>query len=94
MGAVVPRHRLAVDQAEVGFVDERRCLEAMALALPGHAASREAMELPDERPGSIVRGRPRSPWAHLMSSAVTFVGCSVMPNSRRPSGSRGCFSAS
>ena len=40
----------AVDQPEIGLVDERRGLEAVARALSRHAAPRDAVKLPvDER---------------------------------------------
>src|SRR5262245_25577595 len=50
MRAVVPRDRLAVYEAEIGLVDERGGLEAVARPLAGHAAPRDVSELlVDER---------------------------------------------
>ena len=46
--------RLAVDQADIGLVDERRRLEAVPHALSRHAASRDPVELlMDERDQSL-----------------------------------------
>ena len=54
MRAVVPLDRLAVDQANIRLVDERRRLEAMTHALSRHAASRDPVEfLMDERDQSL-----------------------------------------
>jgi hypothetical protein len=43
--AVLPPDVLRVDEAQIGFVDEGRRLEAVAGALAGHAALRDAVEL-------------------------------------------------
>ena len=49
--------RLAIDETEIGLVDEGRRLEAVTLALSGHAASREPVELlMDERDQSFEGG--------------------------------------
>ena len=45
MRAVLPVHALVIDQPHVGFVDERRCLKAVAGALAFHVAARQAAEL-------------------------------------------------
>ena len=44
MRAVLPPHLADVDQAQVGLVDERRCLKSVAGAFPGHVVAGEAME--------------------------------------------------
>ena len=45
MRAVLPRDRLPVDKTDVGFIDERRGLQAVPHALPRHAASRDLVQL-------------------------------------------------
>jgi hypothetical protein len=40
-----PRDRFPVDQADIGFIDERRCLQAVSHALSRHAASRDLVQL-------------------------------------------------
>ena len=45
MRAVLPVHALVIDQPHVGFVDQRRCLKAVAGALAFHVAARQAAEL-------------------------------------------------
>jgi hypothetical protein len=50
MRPVLPVHPPDVDQAQIRLVHERRGLEAVPGALPGHAALRDPMELPlDQR---------------------------------------------
>ena len=45
MGAVLPVHALVIDQPHVGFVDQRRGLQAVAGALALHVVARQAVEL-------------------------------------------------
>ena len=45
MRAVLPRDRLPVDKTDIGFIDERRCLQAVSHALPRHAASCDLVQL-------------------------------------------------
>ena len=45
MRAVLPRDRLPVDQTDIGFIDERRGLQAVPDALSRHAASRDLVQL-------------------------------------------------
>ena len=44
MGAVLPLHALVVDQPHVGFVDQRRGLQAVAGALALHVVVRQTVE--------------------------------------------------
>src|ERR1019366_5440915 len=44
MGAILPLHALVIHQAQVGFIDQGRGLEAMAGALMSHVAARQAVE--------------------------------------------------
>jgi hypothetical protein len=54
MRTVVPRDSLRVDQPEIRFVDEDRCLEAVTRAFSRHAALRDLVEFPvDERNQSL-----------------------------------------
>ena len=64
MDAVLPIHLLRADETQVSLVDERRGLQAVASALPAHAAARNAMQLlVHERDelleGSFVTPAPR-----------------------------------
>jgi len=45
MGAILPVHALIIHQAQVGFVDQCRGLETVAVALTLHVATRQAVEL-------------------------------------------------
>ena len=45
MGAVLPVHALVIDQPQVGFVDQRRRLQAVAGALAPHVVVRQTTEL-------------------------------------------------
>ena len=55
MRAVLPLDRFAVDQADIGFVDECGRLQAVPHALSGHAAARDLVEfLMDERDQSLA----------------------------------------
>src|SRR5215831_8717492 len=45
MRTVLPPNALHVDEAHVGFVDERRRLQAVPIALAGHAPPRYSMQL-------------------------------------------------
>ena len=72
MGAVLPLHALVVDQPHVGFVDQRRRLQAVAGALALHVVVRQAVELvvddrrqPGER--ALVPVAPRAEQAQLTS---------------------------
>ena len=50
MHSIVPLDRLPVDETDIGFVDERGCLQAVPHALSRHAALRDPVELlMDER---------------------------------------------
>jgi hypothetical protein len=54
MHSIVPLDRLPVDETDIGFVDERRCLQAVPHALSRHAALRDPVELlMDERDQSL-----------------------------------------
>ena len=54
--AVVPRHCFAVNQADIGLVDERGRLQTVPCSLARHATSRNAMEfLVDERDQLLER---------------------------------------
>ena len=54
MHSIVPLDRLPVDETDRGFVDERRCLQAVPHALSRHAALRDPVELlMDERNQSL-----------------------------------------
>ena len=44
MGAVLPLHALVIDQPQVGFVDQRRRLQAVAGALALHVVVRQTTE--------------------------------------------------
>ena len=44
MGAILPLHALVIDQPHVGFVDQRRRLQAVAGALAPHVVVRQATE--------------------------------------------------
>lgn len=55
MRSVLPRDRLPVDKTNIGFVDQRRCLQAVSHALPHHAASRDLVQfLMHERDQSLA----------------------------------------
>ena len=50
MRAVVPRNILGVDEPQIRFIDQRRCLEAMLSTLSSHAPPRDLVKLAlDER---------------------------------------------
>jgi hypothetical protein len=56
VGAVLPGDRFSVDQADIGFVDQGRCLQAVPHALPGHAAPRDLVQLAmDQRNQPLAR---------------------------------------
>jgi hypothetical protein len=46
MRPIVPRHIVGIDEPQIGFVDQRRGLEAMPRTLSGHASARDLMKLP------------------------------------------------
>jgi hypothetical protein len=54
--AVMPCHGLAVDQADIGLVDESRRLEAVPHTLARHAGSRDAMELVVDERNQLLEG--------------------------------------
>ncbi len=57
MGAILPLHVLPVDQAQVGFVDQRSSLKEVVATLAGHAPHRDAPQfLVDERRQRLERG--------------------------------------
>lgn len=57
MRAVMPRHIFGVNETQIRFVDQRRCLEAMPSTLSCHAPSRDLVKLPlDERNQSVEGG--------------------------------------
>ena len=56
MRAIVPRDCLAVDQADVRFVDERRRLKAVSVPLPRHAASGDAVQFPVNERNQLLEG--------------------------------------
>jgi hypothetical protein len=50
MGAIMPGDALRIDQAQIRFVDEGRCLETVSRPLARHAPSRNLVQLTlDER---------------------------------------------
>jgi hypothetical protein len=56
MHAVGPRDRLAVDESDEGFIDERRGLQAVPDALARHAAASDAMELLMDQRDQVLEG--------------------------------------
>src|SRR5208283_2441692 len=56
MGAILPLHALVVDQASVGFIHQRGCLEAVARALALHVAARQAAEFVVNDGGEFFQG--------------------------------------
>lgn len=45
MSAILPRDSVCIDQPDIGFVHERRRLEAVAGTFPRHAAARDSIKL-------------------------------------------------
>ena len=46
MRPVLPRNILGIDEAQIGFIDERRRLQAVPRTLSGHTPSRDPLKLP------------------------------------------------
>ena len=46
MRAIVPRHIFGIDEPQIGFVDQRGCLEAMPSTLSCHAPARDLVKFP------------------------------------------------
>src|SRR5215471_2135477 len=58
MRAILPTHALHIDQAEVGLVDQRGWLQAVAPPLAAHATARDpAQLLVDERNQAVEGSR-------------------------------------
>ena len=58
MRPVLPRNVFCVDQAQIGFIDERRCLKTVPGTLSCHAPSRDLVKLLlYERNQSVEGGR-------------------------------------
>ena len=55
MRAVLPGN-IGIDQAQVGFIDERRRLQAVPGTLSGHAPSRDLLKLPLYKRDQSVEG--------------------------------------
>src|SRR6476660_7388410 len=56
MRPVLPRNILGIDQAQIGFIDERRRLKAVPGTLSCHAPSRDLVELPLYERNQLVEG--------------------------------------
>ena len=52
----MPRHIFGINESQIRFVDQRRCLEAMPSTLSGHASSRDLMKLPLYERNQSVEG--------------------------------------
>lgn len=86
--AILPRHRLPVDETDIGLVDERRRLQAVSHAFARHAASRDLAQFLMHQRDQLLAGRlvapppleeePGDAGGVVSSPQILGVSCSVL----------------